>query len=90
MDIKDVEKLAELARIELALGEKKGLLKDLQGILEYVRQIERVETKETKPQIRLRNVWREDKVETRDFSRELIISQFSDKQNGFLKVKKIL
>jgi hypothetical protein len=40
------------------------------------------------------NVWREDLPaqagEIRDFSRELIIGQFPNAQDGFLKVKKIL
>ena len=42
MDIKDVENLAELARIELSEDEKKELLSDMKGILEYVKQIEKI------------------------------------------------
>jgi Asp-tRNA(Asn)/Glu-tRNA(Gln) amidotransferase C subunit len=37
-----------------------------------------------------KNVWREDALEAREFSKELITEQFPDKQDGFLKVKKIL
>ena len=39
MEIKDVEKLAELAKIELSEEEKVKLLADMQGILDYVKQI---------------------------------------------------
>lgn len=90
MDIKDVENLAELARIELDEEEKKDLLKDMKGILEYVKQIEEVKLDDVKTEYNLTNVWREDKAESRDFSRDLIIDQFPESQDGFLKVKKIL
>lgn len=90
MDIKDVENLAELARIELSEEEKKNLLKDMEGILGYIRQIEEVKVDDIKLTPDLVNIWREDTREPRDFSKDLIINQFPDKQDGFLKVKKIL
>ena len=91
MDIKDVENLAELAKIELSPEEKKDILKDMEGILEYVKVVEKVEVGDSAtPEHDLRNVWREDEAVDRDFSRESILKQFPDSQNGFLKVKKIL
>ena len=36
------------------------------------------------------NVWREDTLESREFSKDLIVEQFPDAHDGFLKVKKIL
>lgn len=90
MDIKDVENLAEMARLDLGEDEKKQILSDMKGILEYVKVIEKVEVKNINPEYSLKNVWREDKVIPRDFSSEIIIEQFPDKQDGFLKVKKIL
>jgi len=90
MNIKDVENLAELAKIELTDEEKKSLLSDMEGILGYVRQIESVEVGETEKDHKLYNVWREDEVTPSEFSKELILKQFPDLQDGFLKVKKIL
>ena len=90
MDIKDVERLAELARIELSKNEQMAILKDMEGILEYVKTIQQVEVGDIRPSANLQNVWREDKIEPREFSRELITRQFPDAQDGFLKVKKIL
>ncbi|HEV7424488.1 MAG TPA: Asp-tRNA(Asn)/Glu-tRNA(Gln) amidotransferase subunit GatC [Candidatus Paceibacterota bacterium] len=90
MDIRDVENLAELARIELSEEEKKDLLHDMDSILSYVKQIEEVKIEEAEPEYQVYNVWREDVIMPRDFSRELIISQFPDSQDGFLKVNKIL
>jgi len=90
MDIKDVENLAELAKIELSLDEKKEILKDMKGILAYINVIEGVKVEDTKPIYNIHNVWREDQMEMREFSKELIVKQFPDAQDGFLKVKKIL
>ncbi|MDE2399580.1 MAG: Asp-tRNA(Asn)/Glu-tRNA(Gln) amidotransferase subunit GatC [Patescibacteria group bacterium] len=90
MDIKDVEKLAELARIELSAPEKESMLHDMKGILDYVKVIESVEVEDILPDYKLHNVWREDKHIPREFSHDSIIEQFPDSQDGFLKVKKIL
>lgn len=90
MDIKDIENLAELAKIELTEDEKKSLLKDLDGILDYVKQIGEVKVGDVEAEYRSKNVWREDKLEEREFSKDLILKQFPDSQDGFLKVKKIL
>ncbi len=90
MEIKDVENLAELARIELTADEKKEILGDMKGILEYVKQIEGVKVDDIKTEYSLINAWREDKMEPREFSRDLLVGQFPDSQDGFLKVKKIL
>ena len=90
MDIKDVENLAALARLELAEKEKKELLSDMDSILGYIKQIEGVKIKEVKPEYNLKNIWREDGPEQREFSKELILEQFPDSQDRFLKVKKIL
>jgi aspartyl-tRNA(Asn)/glutamyl-tRNA(Gln) amidotransferase subunit C len=90
MEIKDVENLAELARIELTETEKEELLADMGSILGYVKQVESVEVGDIKEQHTLYNVWREDVDDTREFSKDLIIKQFPDSQDGFLKVKKIL
>jgi len=90
MDIKDVEKLAELAKIELKEEEKETVLKDMEGILEYVKVIENVEVPDVEPVYNQKNVWREDEIKSSVFSNDLIIKQFGDAQDGFLKVKKIL
>lgn len=90
MEIKDIEKLAELAKIELNDEEKGKLLKDLDSILGYVEQIKEAEVPEASREYDNKNVWREDKIEERDFSKEIITKQFPDSQDGFVKVKKIM
>ncbi|MFH1608897.1 MAG: Asp-tRNA(Asn)/Glu-tRNA(Gln) amidotransferase subunit GatC [Patescibacteria group bacterium] len=116
MQIKDIEKLADLAKIELTNKEKEDLVKDLDSVLDYVKQIESVDlpaqagVQDVEPPARNafsiadaggeylnKNVWREDlprdgRGEKTDsvFSRDLIINQFPDAKDGFVKVKKIL
>jgi aspartyl-tRNA(Asn)/glutamyl-tRNA(Gln) amidotransferase subunit C len=90
MNIKDIENLAELAKIELSDAEKQALLKDLDNILSYVKQVEEVEVKDSEAEYKNKNVWREDELKMREFSPELIKKQFPDSQDDFVKVKKIL
>ena len=90
MHIEDIEKLAELAKIELTDIEKQGLLKDLDGILGYVKQIESVQVEDIEPEYPNRNIWREDKIKSTEFSHEQVVNQFPDEKDGFVKVKKIL
>ena len=73
------------------------MLLDLDGILGYVKQVEAVEIPikknalgNDKSEYINKNVWREDEVKQSVFSSDLIISQFPDAQDDFVKVKKIL
>ena len=97
MEIKDIEKLAKLARIELTEEEKQTYLKDISAILNYVDQIKEVvgkvgrETPLRQGFAGLKNVMRDD--ETKDeasINTEAIVTEFPQKQGNYLKVKKIL
>lgn len=90
MEIKDVEALASLARIQLGEDEKREILSDMKGILDYVKMIEEVKVEDADLEMDVYNITRKDESEKMDFSRDLIIGQFPEKQGDFLKVKKIL
>ena len=93
MNIKDIENLAALARLELTEKEKEGLLSDMDSILGYVKQIEEMKVEEVEAEYGVYNVWREDSpavASVESFSREFITEQFPSSKDGFLKVKKIL
>ena len=97
MEIKDVENLAEMSKIELSEEEKAKILSDMDGILDYVKQIEGVEIPEdlfSNPEnveYKQRNIWREDDSERgAEFSADLIKGQFPDKDGDYVKVKKVL
>lgn len=90
MELKDVENLANLARLDMAQEEKEKILADMDSIIAYVKSIENADVGNIKPEYSHYNVWREDQMEDRDFSKEGVTGQFPNSQDGFLKVKKIL
>lgn len=98
MEIKDVEALAELAKLDISEDEKQSLLKDFDSILAYVDMIKEVDVGDIELKNNVYNVWREDTERAEnsangnlaEFSAELITSQFPDSENNFVKVKKIL
>ena len=93
MEIKDIEKLAKLARIELTDSEKQTYLKDISAILGYVDQIKGVvaQSGEERKVGELRNVMRADADENiSGSSTEALVAEFPRKEGNYLKVKKIL
>lgn len=93
LEIKDIEKLAKLARIKLTEDEMKKLLKDVDPILDYVAQLKEVTSSidEKKKAGDLRNVMREDSNPTQTGTNtKNIVDNMPDSQDNYLKVKKIL
>ncbi len=106
MEIKDIEKLAKLARIELTEAEKETYLKDISAILAYVDQIKGALAGHEESPLRLtadlitprassvpslRNVMREDNGENLSGQNTKdIVAEFPRKEGNYLKVKKIL
>lgn len=90
MEIKDIDNLAELARIDMDTEEKASLVSDFDNILSYIDVIQGANVDDVELDFNNYNAWREDVGQSRDFDRDLIIDQFPDKQDDFLKVKKIL
>lgn len=93
MEIRDIEKLAKLARIELTDSEKQTYLKEIGEILGYVDQIKGVVASvgEERKTGELKNIMREDEeLQTNNTKPEDLIVEFPQKMNNYLKVKKIL
>ncbi len=94
MEIKDIEHLAKLARIELTENEKQSYLKEIEAILNYVDQIKEIVKLSSSSSYKvgdLRNVMREDSVQNESGSNtEIITREFPRKEGDRLKVKKIL
>jgi aspartyl-tRNA(Asn)/glutamyl-tRNA(Gln) amidotransferase subunit C len=93
--IEDIQKLAELSRIKIAPEEQESLRSDIQSILGYVDQIKKaevaVDTKQTSNIDDLHNVFREDgEPHESGIFTEKILSSAPDREENYLKVKKIL
>jgi aspartyl-tRNA(Asn)/glutamyl-tRNA(Gln) amidotransferase subunit C len=93
LEIKDIEKLAKLSRIELTQEEKEKLLKEVDPILDFVAQIKEVSSKiDGIPQVgEHRNIMREDFNPTETASNtKVLVEDMPESQDNYLKVKKIL
>lgn len=91
MEINDIKKLGELAKIEINEAEAEGFKKDFESILGYIKQIESVDLGDVTPSYGTQNVTRIDvaKNVTGEYSESLLASA-PNTENGFIKVKKIL
>lgn len=89
---KQVEHIARLARIELTEKEKEKYSKELSSILDFVEELNKVDTAGIKPTAQitgLKNVKRMDKVEPFDKPEKLIESAPA-RRNRFVKVKAVI
>ena len=88
----DIEKVARLARLELSEVEKEIFGNQLEQILTYMEQLNRLDTKGVEPTshaIPMSNVFREDEARP-SFPREEVLGIAPDKEEGHFKVPKII
>ena len=93
MDIKELTKLAELARISVSNKELEGFQKDMEAILKYVSHIQELEIREDEKteKEQLRNVMREDEqAHESGIYTDNLLSQVPEAEREYVKVKKIL
>jgi len=92
LKLEEIEKLAKLARLEIPAEEKETLRKEVGEILEYLGQIQKLSPKEPPKEAGLvRNVFRDDREPhpSGEFT-EALLANAPDKEDGYIKVKKIL
>jgi aspartyl-tRNA(Asn)/glutamyl-tRNA(Gln) amidotransferase subunit C len=86
--------LAELAKIDLSEEELEKFLDDLNNILNYVDEIKDLNLDQFEPMVGgvvQKLELREDEVEIEnDETKTLIIDQFPDKKENYLKISKII
>jgi len=88
MDFTEIDYLLKLARIELSSQEKERITLDLENILDYVKQLQKVNTDGVEPMTGgtlLESICREDKIDKQkqDISKELKKSASSLKDDHF-------
>ena len=89
--VKDVEHVAKLARLDLTEEEKEKFTGQLGDVLKYVEQMNEVDTSNVVPMahaIDFVNVMREDTPYYEQTKEELLMNA-PDEENGFFKVPKI-
>ncbi|HNV97151.1 MAG TPA: Asp-tRNA(Asn)/Glu-tRNA(Gln) amidotransferase subunit GatC [bacterium] len=86
---KEIEKIAGLAKIKLSENEENILFKDINDILDHIKKIQKYKVSKKIKANNYKDVnLREDEI--KDFPEDLLISQFSDKKDNLLRVKKVL
>ena len=88
----EIEKVAELARLNLKPEEKKKLSEDLKKILRYVKSLELLSTENVQPTshvMNLENVFRKDEVKSSEV-RDKILGHAPQIEGKFFKVPKIV
>jgi aspartyl-tRNA(Asn)/glutamyl-tRNA(Gln) amidotransferase subunit C len=88
----EVRKVAELARLELNENEINNHAEQLEKILEYIKQLEEIDTNEvpcTTRAIEVINVFRKDKKQNSDCKEELL-DLAPSREDKYFKVPKIL
>jgi aspartyl-tRNA(Asn)/glutamyl-tRNA(Gln) amidotransferase subunit C len=92
IDIEQVRKVAHLARLELQPEEEAQLTTQLNSILDYVGQLNELDTKDVPPTTRaieVSNVSRPDELQV-FADRESLLANAPALESGFFKVPKIL
>jgi aspartyl-tRNA(Asn)/glutamyl-tRNA(Gln) amidotransferase subunit C len=88
---KEVKHMALLARLKLSEPEIKKYQKQLGEVLDYVAQLQKLNTKNIEPcsgGTELVNVFREDEAQESKHQKDLI-DQAPQKENGLIKTKKV-
>ncbi len=95
MDIKreDILHLADLSDFSLSDAEIDSLGGDLREIIKYISQLEELDTDNIEPTYQvfeMENIWREDKIEPQDATREELLALTKEEKDHQIKVPKVL
>ena len=88
----EIEKAAQLARLNLKPDEKTKLAKDITAILEYVEKLKTIDTQKVEPTshvLDLENVFRPDAVKPSDV-RDEVLDHAPSCEGKFFKVPKVV
>ncbi len=89
----EIEKVAQLARIELSSEELDSITIEIGAILGFVETLQLVKTDNTLPTSQvtgLTDVWREDEIVESKVSVTELLAGAPGIQDGYVKVKKVL
>jgi aspartyl-tRNA(Asn)/glutamyl-tRNA(Gln) amidotransferase subunit C len=90
--LKDVEHIAELARLKFSKDELENFTHQLNQILEYMEKLNELDTKNVEPlshPIEGNNIFREDELK-QSISREEALKNAPDSDDEFFKVPKVI
>ena len=95
MEVKreDIEHLADLANFRLSEAQIKSLGKDLQEIIAYISELDKLDTEGVEPTYQvfeMENIWRADEIKPQDATREELLALAPESRDNQIKVPKVL
>lgn len=92
IDIDTVDKLAKLARLEIALEEKENVIKDLSKILSFMEKLNELDTTDVEPLVYMSpgiNIIRNDVVKE-VITHEEALQNAPDHDENYFKIPKVI
>ncbi len=92
VNLETIEHVANLARLNLTMDEKKKLTIEMEGIIAFVDKLNELDTKDIKPMehvIPMKNILREDVMEA-SYDREKILMNAPSHNEGGFKVPRVI
>ena len=86
----NIDRVAELARLNLKLEEKKKLEEDLGAILDYVKKLDKLDTSKVEPTshvLNMENVFRADEVKPSNAAEKALVTKLVTDLQGVSSVK---
>lgn len=90
---KDIDHLATLSNFSLSASEKKSLQSDLDNIINYISQLDELDTENVDPTYQvfeMENVWREDEILEQEADRDALLALSPESEAHQIKVPKVL
>lgn len=88
-----ISHLAKLSNFALTDDESARLVTDINGIVEYISQLDELDTNGVEPTYQvfeMENVWREDEILPQEADREALLSLTKEVKDNQIKVPKVL
>ncbi len=90
---KQIEHLAKLSDFSLSEKDSKSLGKDLESIINYISQLDELDTKDVEPTYQvfeMENVWRDDEIIPQEATREELLALSKEQEDNQIKIPKVL
>ena len=88
-----IQHLAELSNFALDETQSERLLGDIKGILDYISQLDELDTTGIEPTYQvfeMENIWRADEILPQEADREQLLALAKETENYQIKVPKVL
>ena len=92
-DCENIKHLADLSSFSLGDAEIASLGKDLDKIIDYISQLNEIDTNNVEPTYQvfeMENVWRDDEIKEQDANREQLLALTKEEKDHQIKVPKVL